>query len=81
MGTGFIVNHKTMFLFGYLRRYIMEKYRVTIAESMTYKQFVGEIEASNREEAKKIAREIFIKENPIYSAHCKIIMCSRIGTY
>ena len=54
------------------------KYRVTIAESISYKQFVGEIEAENEQQAKEKAFEAFKCEQPQYRYHCQVIMCNPI---
>lgn len=57
------------------------KYRVTIAEAKTYKQFVGEVDAGGEQEAQEKAMQIFKQENPQYMYHCKVIMCSRVIKY
>lgn len=54
------------------------KYRVTIAEAKTYKQFVVEIDAESEQEAKEKAMQIFRNEHWEYSAHCRVIMCNKI---
>lgn len=51
------------------------KYRVTIAESLYYKQFVGEIEAESEVQAKEKAMQIFKQEYAQYMYHCRVIMC------
>ena len=53
-------------------------YRVTIAEAKNYKQFVGEIEADEERQAREKAMQIFIREHWEHSAHCKVIMCSKV---
>ena len=54
------------------------KYKITIAEAKTYKQFVGEIDADSEQQAKEKAMQVFKQEYPQYKYHCKVIMCSRV---
>ena len=58
-----------------------ETYRITIVESITYKQFVGIVGGKTRQDAEQKAEQIFISEYPLYSAHCKVIMSSKILKY
>lgn len=44
------------------------KYKIIIAENISFKQFSGFVDAENRQVAIKKAKEIFIKEYPLYSA-------------
>ncbi len=59
----------------------MDKYSVTIAEDISYKQFTGYFLADTELEAKKIAKEAFDKIYPIYSARSKIILCSKLPVF
>ena len=59
----------------------MSKYKITIAENITPRQFVGFVEAETKEEAMEKAKKEFISEKPLYSAHFKITMCHKIQTY
>lgn len=43
-------------------------YKVVISEGISYRQYVGYVEAKSKNEAEIKARECFIKENPLYSA-------------
>lgn len=49
----------------------MSKYKITIAENTTHRQFVGFVEAETKEEAMEKAKKEFISEKPLYSAHFK----------
>lgn len=59
----------------------MNKYKVTIAENITHRQFVGFVEAETKEEAMEKAKKEFIEEKPLYSAHFTITMCHKIQSY
>lgn len=56
----------------------MKKYRITIAEAITYRQFVCEIEAETEEEAKEIAKKEFIHSYYQFRYHFSIIMCHEV---
>lgn len=56
----------------------MKKYKITIAEARTYKQFVCEISANSEREAKEKAKKDFALQFPEYMFHFKIIMCNEI---
>ena len=56
----------------------MKQYRVTIAEAISYKQFVCEISANSAEEARKSAKDEFNFQYPNYKYHSKVIMVSEI---
>lgn len=56
----------------------MKKYKITIVEAITYKQFVCEISAESEQEAKEKAKKDFAFQFPEYMFHFKIIMCSEI---
>lgn len=56
----------------------MKKYKITIAEARTYKQFVCEISSESEHEAKERAKKDFSLQFPEYMFHFKIIMCSEI---
>ena len=56
----------------------MDTYKITIAENISHRQFVGFVEAETKEEAMEKAKKEFIEEKPIYSAHFKIIGCHKI---
>lgn len=58
----------------------MNTYKITIAENMTHRQFVGFVEAETETEAKEKAKVQFVSEKPIYSAHFRIIMCHKMLT-
>lgn len=57
------------------------KYKVTIAEGIGYRQFVGFVEAETEKEARQKGREEFEKEKPLCSAKYKIIMVSKVREY
>ena len=59
----------------------MNTYKITIAENITHRQFVGFIKAETKEEAIEKAKKNFITEKPVYSAHFKITMCHQIKVY
>ena len=59
----------------------MNIYKITIAENITHRQFVGFVEAETKEEAIEKAKKEFITEKPVYSAHFKITMCHKIKAY
>lgn len=59
----------------------METYKIAIAENVSYRQFVGFIEAETEEEAIKKAKEQFVFEKPIYSGRFRVIMCHKMGKY
>lgn len=59
----------------------MNEYKITFAVGKIYRQFSGVVKAETETEAKQKAMEIFITENPLYSAHCRICMCHKIPTY
>ena len=59
----------------------METYKITIAENISYRQFVGFIEAETEEEAIKKAKEQFVSEKPIYNGRFRVIMCHKIKKY
>ena len=56
----------------------MGKYKITITEAITYKQFVCEISAQSELEAKEKAKKDFDFQFPEYRFHSRIIMCSKI---
>lgn len=56
----------------------MKKFRITIAEARSYKQFVCEIQANSEKEAREKAKKGFNMQYPEYMFHSKIIMCSQI---
>ena len=56
----------------------MKKYRVTIAEALTCKQFVCNISAKSETEAKTKAMEEFSFQYYQYRNHSKVIMVSEI---
>ena len=56
----------------------MGKYKITIAEAKTYKQFVCEVSARSESEARKKAKQDFNFHFPEYRFHSKIIMCNKI---
>lgn len=56
----------------------MKEFRITIAEAMSYKQFVCEIQANSEKEAKEKAKHDFDMQYPEYMFQSKIIMCSQI---
>ena len=56
----------------------MKKFRITIAESRSYKQFVCEIQANSGKDAREKAKKDFNMQHPEYMFHSKIIMCSEI---
>jgi len=56
-------------------------YKITIAENMTHRQFVGYIEAETETQAKEKAKKEFMTEKPIYSAHFKITMCHKMQQF
>ena len=59
----------------------MNTYKVTIAEGVTYRQFVGFIEAETKIEAKEKAKKVFMTEKPLYSAKFRIIGCHKVQSY
>lgn len=56
----------------------MKKYRVTIAESISYKQFVCDISAKSEEEARQKAKEEFNFQYPQFKYHSLVIMVNEI---
>lgn len=56
----------------------MSIYKITIAENISYKQYVGFVEADTMQEAKEQGKFFFNQEHPIYSAHSRIIMCHKM---
>lgn len=56
----------------------MKKYRITIVEAISYKEFVCEIQANSEKEAKEKAKHDFNMQYPEYMFHSKVIMCSQI---
>jgi hypothetical protein len=59
----------------------MNTYKITIAENISHRQFVGYIEAETETEAKEKAKKEFIAEKPLYDAHFKIIMCHKMQQF
>lgn len=59
----------------------MNTYKITIAENITHRQFVGFVEAETETEAKEKGKNEFITEKPLYSAHFKITMCHKVQNY
>lgn len=59
----------------------MEIYKITIAENISHRQFVGFIEAEIEEEAIKKAKEQFVFEKPIYNGRFRVIMCHKMTKY
>lgn len=57
------------------------KYKVVFVESIGYRQFSGIVEANTKENAIQKGKEIFLKENPIYSAKCKLLWCHKVPTF
>lgn len=56
----------------------MGKFRITIAEARSYKQFVCEIQATSEKKAREKAKNDFNMQYPEYMFCSKIIMCSEI---
>lgn len=56
-------------------------YKITIAENISHRQFVGYIEAETETEAKEKAKKEFLTEKPLYSAHFRIIMCHKMQQF
>lgn len=56
----------------------MNKYRVTIVECIGYKQFVCEVIAESNASAIEQAKSEFVSKFPMYSAHFRTILCSRL---
>ena len=56
----------------------MNTYKITIAENLKHRQFVGFIEAETKEKAIEEGKKEFMAEHPLYSAHFKIINCHKI---
>lgn len=56
-------------------------FKVTIAEGVSYRQFVGFVEADDEKEAREKAMNEFILQHPQYSAKFKIIMVHKMPNY
>ena len=56
----------------------MERYKCTIAEAITFKQFVCEVFADTEIAARAKAKAEFDAAFPIYSAQARVIMCSKV---
>ena len=56
----------------------MKTYKITIAEAITYKQFVCKISAESEIHAKEKAKKDFSLQFPEYMFHFQIIMCNEI---
>lgn len=56
----------------------MKKYHVVFVNCINYKQYGGIVTARSQEEAKIGAKEIIFREQPLYSAHLKMLWCHEI---
>lgn len=54
------------------------KYKVVIVETMFGKQFSTTVDSESEKEAIHIAKQIFVKEYPYFSAHYRVLWCNNI---
>lgn len=56
----------------------MNKYKISVVECITYKQFSGEIDAKNEADAINKGKELFLSEYPYYSGNIRLLFCSKL---
>ena len=55
----------------------MSKYKISVVECITYKQFSGEIDAKDETDAINKGKELFLSEYP-YSGNIRLLFCSKL---
>lgn len=56
----------------------MSKYKISVVECITYKQFSGEIDAKDVTDAINKGKELFLSEYPYYSGNIRLLFCSKL---
>ena len=56
----------------------MRKYKISVVECITYKQFSGEIDAKDEADAINKGKELFLSEYPYYSGNIRLLFCIKL---